>query len=208
MTRPDIAVAIGTYGDPVWAELAATRAIPSARAQGIPVVHVHSDTLASARNAAIDQVQTEMVICLDADDELEPGYTNAMDLAAADVRVPRVRYVRSGGRTQAGPIMPRVPGHTHPQCVAECLAWGNWIVIGAAIRVDLLRKVGGFEPWPLYEDWAIMVRLWQAGATFEPVPRAIYRAHVRRDSRNRAPGRDARLAAHRAIAEALGLPVP
>lgn len=203
----DVTVAIGTYGDPSWATLAAQRAIPSARTQGVPVVHVHAASLHEARNSAIDQVQTEHVIVLDADDELEPGYVNAMALGTADVRAPRVRYVRPGG-TAAGPVMLRVSGHQHPQCGGECLAYGNWIVIGAMVRTDLYRKIGGFEPWPLYEDWAAFARMWQAGATFEAIPRAIYRAHVRRDSRNRAPDRAAKLAAHRAIATALGLPVP
>jgi hypothetical protein len=44
----------------------------------------------------------------------------------------------------------------------------------------------------------------QAGASVEALPAAIYRAHVRDDSRNRAPDREARLAAHRAIAVANG----
>jgi hypothetical protein len=203
----DVTVAVATYGDPSWLALAGARAIPSARAQGVPVVSVHADSLHAARNACLDQVQTERVILLDADDELEPGYINAMAVGTADVRAPRVRYVRPGGAASPA-VMLRVSGHDHPQCCGDCLAWGNWVVIGAMVRTDLLRKVGGFEPWPLYEDWAAMARMWQAGATFEPIPRAIYRAHVRRDSRNRAPGRAARLAAHRAIAEALGLPVP
>lgn len=201
-----VTIAVATYGDPAWLDLAHQRAVPSARAQGAPVITVHADSLHAARNACLEQVQTDHVVFLDADDELEPGYLNAMAVGSADVRVPRVRYVRASGAA-APPIMPRVSGHHHA-CEADCLAYGNWVVIGAQVRADLLRKVGGFEPWPLYEDWAAFARMWQAGATFEPTPRAIYRAHVRRDSRNRAPDRDVRLAAHRAIAVELGLPVP
>jgi hypothetical protein len=47
-----------------------------------------------------------------------------------------------------------------------------------------------------------------AGATIEPIYGAVYRAHVRPDSRNRAPSREAKLAAHQAIARANGLPIP
>lgn len=205
---PPFTVAIGTYGDPAWRALAESRAIPSARAQGVPVIHVHGPSLWEARNQALDQVQTDWVAFLDADDELEPGYINAMALGTADVRVPRVRYVRPGGAS-AGPVMPRVAGHhDHPQCTAECLPWGNWIVIGAGVRADLARKVGGFRDYHWSEDWHLWSSIWQAGATFEPIPRAIYRAHVRRDSRNRGQTRAAKLAAHRAIAQDLGFPVP
>jgi cellulose synthase/poly-beta-1,6-N-acetylglucosamine synthase-like glycosyltransferase len=66
-------------------------------------------------------------------------------------------------------------------------------------RTELLRKVGGWRDWPLYEDWDLWLRCHLAGATFEAIPRAIYRAHARVDSRNRAPDRAARLAAHEAI---------
>lgn len=203
----DVTVCVATYGDPSWLQLAADRAIPSARTQGVPVISVHGPTLHEARNACLDQVQTDRVVFLDADDELEPGYLNAMAVGTADVRVPRVRYVRRGG-TAAPPVMLRVSGHVHTQCVGDCLAWGNWIVIGAMARTDLLRKVGGFADFPIFEDWHLWASCWQAGATFEPIPRAVYRAHVRRDSRNRAPDRATRLAAHQTIAEALGLPVP
>ena len=37
------------------------------------------------------------------------------------------------------------------------------------------------------------------------VPSAVYQAHVRKDSRNRAASAEVRLAAHRAIAEANGV---
>lgn len=203
---PGVSICVATFGGDEWRGLAESRAIPSARAQGVQVVAVHGVSLSKARNMALEQVETEHVIHLDADDELEPGYIAAMMQGTADVRVPRVRYIRPG--SAVGPVMLRVAGHDHPQCTGDCLQWGNWIVIGAMVRTDLLRKVGGFEPWPLYEDWSTWLSCYQAGATFEPIPSAVYRAHVRRDSRNRDPDRDTRLAVHRAIARAHGVPVP
>jgi GT2 family glycosyltransferase len=75
-------------------------------------------------------------------------------------------------------------------------------------RADLLRSVGGWRDFDWSEDWDLWVRAWQAGATIEAIPGAVYIAHVRKDSRNRAPARSAKLASHRAIARANGLPVP
>lgn len=186
------------------------RAIPSAKALGVPVVHGHAATLHDARNAAIDLVTTEWVVQLDADDELEPGFVEAMASGSADVRAPSVRYVPEGNlghRRLPAPGMPSVWAHDH-QCVADCLAAGNWLVIGAMVRTDLVRSVGGWRDFAWSEDWDLWVRCWQAGATFEPIPAAVYRAHVRRGSRNRAPSAEAKLEAHRAIARANGLPVP
>lgn len=202
----DVTVAVATFGAEHWRQLAHDRAIASVTALGLRYVHAHSDTLHDARNAGLDLVDTEWVIHLDADDELEPGYVEAMAAGTADVRVPSVRYV-SPASLPTRQRMPRVAGHTHA-CVGDCLAFGNWIVIGAAVRTELVRKVGGWRDFPWSEDWDVWVRCWLAGATFEAVPAAVYRAHVRRDSRNRGLPQTDRLAAHRAIAVANGLPVP
>jgi glycosyltransferase involved in cell wall biosynthesis len=205
MAMMDVTVAVATYGDDGWIQLASRRAIPSALALDVAVVHMHGETLHEARNAALDRVETEWVIHLDADDELEPGYIAAMASAMADLRVPSVSYVRHGRPDVAR--MPRVAGHRH-DCTADCLAWGNWLVIGTAVRADMLRKVGGWHDYPWSEDWDAWVRCWAAGATIEAVPNAVYRAHVRPDSRNRAPQHAAKMEAHRMIARANRLPVP
>jgi glycosyltransferase involved in cell wall biosynthesis len=66
-----ITVAVATYGDDTWREQA-KRAIASAQPQA-PVVYVHGDNLADARNKALALVETEYVVHLDADDILLPG---------------------------------------------------------------------------------------------------------------------------------------
>jgi hypothetical protein len=202
----DVTVAVATFGASAWQTLAETRAIPTAAALGVAVVHVHAATLHDARNGALAQVITPWVIHLDADDELEPGYLTALAAAAADVRAPAVRYVYRSG-VAAAPAMPRVAGHRHA-CGAPCLPQGNWVVVGAAVRADMVRAVGGWRDFSWSEDWDLWLRCHLAGASFEAVPAAIYRAHVRPDSRNRHQPREAKLAAHRAIAAANGVDSP
>ena len=145
---------------------------------------MHGTTLAQARNAALAQVTTEYVVHLDADDQIAAGYLEALLAGTADLRAPSVRYVR-GARARTA-VMPRVAGHHHA-CTGECLPEGNWLVVGALARADLLRAVGGWEEWPLYEDWALWLRCWKAGATVEAIPAAVYVAEARPGSRNRAP---------------------
>ena len=190
-------ICIGTFGGVEWMELAEERAIPSAKEQGVPVIHRHAPTLARARNDALALSQGEFVIFLDADDELEPGYVEAMSHGTADLRAPRIRQVR-GGRAGT-PFMPRVWGHRH-DCEAECLRRGNWLVIGTCVRADLLRSVGGFpEGIEWSEDWAAYARCWAAGGTVEAIPGAVYRAHVRDDSRNHGLSEAEKLHWHREI---------
>lgn len=203
VTQDNVTVAVATYGAAAWTRLAQTRAIPSARALGVPVVYCHGYDLQNARNQALAKVETEWVIHLDADDELERGFIAAMaSHGTADVNAPAVRYVRPGHA--AWPRMPNVAGHTH-ECGADCLPQGNWLVVGACVRTELVRRVGGWGAEPVYEDWALWLRCHLAGASFAAVPQAIYRAHVRRNSRNRAPSGRVKLATHRAIEAANGL---
>lgn len=201
----NVTVAVATFGSPDWSNLARTRAIPSALDLNVPVVHIHGATLHEARNEALAAVTTEFVCFLDADDQLERGYFDAMATGTADIRAPAVRYV-IGGTPQPERIM-RVAGHSHA-CTGDCLVDGNWIVIGAVARTERLRAVGGFRDFEWSEDWDLWLRCYQAGATVEQITGAVYRAHVRQDSRNRAPDRQQRLDAHRAIALANGVPVP
>jgi hypothetical protein len=201
----DVSVVV-PYTDEVWRGLAYRRAVPSAKALGLNVIDGYGPTLHEARNNGLAAVQTEWVVHLDADDELEAGYVEAMTSGTADVRAAAVRYIHSGRRAEE-PRMPTVAGHRHT-CVAECLPYGNWLVVGAAVRTALVRQVGGWRDFPWSEDWDLWLRCHLAGATFEPIHGAIYRAHVRANSRNRNQSRAARLDAHRAIATANGVPVP
>lgn len=202
-----VTIVVGTFGRRWWIELAQQRALPSARRFGLPVIHEHGATLDAARNQGLARVDTEWVCFLDADDELEPGYFEAMAAVGGDVRVPAVRYVRPNGLSRQPAGIPKVSGHQH-LCQAECLPFGNWIVIGAVARTALVRQVGGFDDHAWSEDWCLWGRMYLAGATFARCPDAVYRAHVRPDSRNRAAPASKRLAAHREIAQELGFPVP
>lgn len=202
----DVTIVVATFGDASWVELAEQRAIPSAEQFGVPVIHSHGDTLADARNWGLGLVTSEWVVHLDADDELDAGYLDALDRGTADVRAPAVSYIRNGRPRFAR--MPRVAGHDH-DCVADCLADGNWLVVGSMARTSLLCEAGGWRDWPCYEDWDLWARCWQTGASFEAVPDAVYRAHVRPDSRNRGQLTQAeKHAVHQQIARSVGVKVP
>lgn len=178
----DVTVAICTYGDQKWIDLACERALPSAQGQA-PVTLIHRDSLAEARNEALEACQTEFLIYLDADDELEPGYVEAMLAGQGDVRAPSVRRVKADGRAKRRTYMPRVWNHTH-ECRGDCLPLGNWVTVGAMARTDLLREVGGWGDEAIYEDFALWLRCWKAGGDIQPCPDAIYRYWESPNNRN------------------------
>lgn len=177
----DVTVIVGTFGPHFWVDMALNRAIPSAKDQA-PVIHRHADTLANARNDGAYLAETEWLCFLDADDELAPGYMDAMERGTADLRGPSVSYTAEG--RSRPPYVPRVAGHTH-ECAGTCLPQGNWLLIGTLVRRDLFLEAGGFAEYPVYEDWGLWLACWRHGATVEAVPDAVYLAHVRPESRNR-----------------------
>lgn len=191
----DVSVVVGTFGAPEWRDLAYSRAIPSVP-ENVPVIHRHGQTLAQARNEGLALVDTEWVIHLDADDELSIGYIDFMAQGTADVRGPVACYIREGRGNHIW--QPRVWGHEH-DCTAECLPDGNWLLIGSAVRTDLIRRAGGWRDWPVYEDWDLFLRCHLLGASFELVRDAIYRAWVNPESRNRGPSIEEKNRVHHEI---------
>lgn len=196
-----VTVVVATYGHPRWLKMAKDRAIPSAAEQA-PVIHVHGDNLHDARNSALHRVQTPYVIHLDGDDQLERGYVDAMATGKADVRCPAVRQIR--GRKPMPVKLARVWNHSH-DCKAKCLLDGNWLVIGACVSTDLVRRVGGWREWPVYEDFDLWQRCYLAGASFETIRTAIYRAYMRPGNRNRSLPIKARNQVHYDIDRANGV---
>lgn len=176
-----VTVIVGTFGDSYWADLARQRAIPSAEAQGVPVIHVHCDMLdtygasiAACRNQGAQQATTRDLLFLDADDELLPGFFTAMETATGDLRTPMVQYVRDG-RLDPPMFWP-----------AGDLRDGNHLIISTLMPRDLFLQVGGFrDVGDLYEDWDLWIRCFQAGATITQVPGATCRVHIDPSSKHR-----------------------
>lgn len=173
-----VGVVVATFGDQEWRRLAVDRARPSVDKQTRPadrILHVHDPScLHLARNTGLRSLDTEWVIFLDADDELDPGYIEAMlEGPLSDINQPSTLGVHEDGHEDDEPVL-----------IPERPLWdGNYIVIGAMARRQLLVDVGGFRDLPAFEDWDLWARCWLAGATIGACPEAVYRVHVRANGR-------------------------
>lgn len=181
--RGTVGVVVGTYGDPdVWGPLS-KRALASIEAQtSLPddYVSVHSDSLRQARNGGAAILDTDYLIFLDADDELDPRYVEEMRNALSRAHDPWIIYrpstfgIYEDGTCDGRPAM--IP--------STDLKRTNCIVIGAMCPKDMFHEVGGFKDYPILEDWALWRAMVAEGAIVKEVPHAIYRVHVRPQSRN------------------------
>lgn len=191
---------VASFGSREWAHLGWRHAYASVAAQAgeVLVEHQSDGTLASARNTAAERASGTHLIFLDADDQLAPGYVDAMRRAlplavGPSLFVPQVQYVGRAGRAQAQPFF--YPEVDHRK--------GNWMVIGTMVPRDVFLKVGGFdERWPIYEDWCLLARLIDAGCKPVKVPEAVYLAQRTPGSRNHSKSRQGRVFWHQKIGAA------
>lgn len=180
-----ISVCVGTYGDEEWKGIAQERAVPSAKAEfphEIIVKHHKRGTIASVRNACARKATGEWLVFLDADDELAPGYLDAMTFAAE-------KHYRVGYPVLLTPIVQKVtrgrmaPPAFYPEVA---LAIGNWLVIGTMLKRDLFLKADGFGDYPHgFEDWSLWAKCAKLGARPVKVKQAIYRQHINPRSKHR-----------------------
>lgn len=193
----NLTIMICAFGNPKWRDLAYSRAFPTAAEQALTLVTYQPDgTLAQVRNTAAEEADTEWLCFLDADDELDYGYVDAMRRhAVGDVLLaPAVKYV-DPRRNTAPAAMPNAYGDMRR--VNRC-------VIGTLIRRETFWSQGGFSEWPCYEDWDLFLGAHLAGAKIVEVPDAVYKAHVRHGSRN-LPTRDVAVRVHSEIRAKHGL---
>ena len=171
-----VSVIIATFGENDLYRRLALRAAASVTQQTVEpleVVRVHGDTLQKARNEGAELAKGEWLIFLDADDELDPRYVEAMLAAEGDIRRPATLGIVDGVEDVAPVMIPK-----------RDLLMSNYIVIGAMHRREDFLAVGGFNNYPCLEDWDLWLRIVYNGAEVVDVPEAVYRVHVIPDSRN------------------------
>lgn len=183
-----VTVVVGSHGDDSWARLASERAVPSALRSGadeVMIDHHPNGTRAQVRNALTDAAAGDYIVTLDADDELAPGYCDAireMD-PCGELVVPRVQYVR-GHRAGAPHFLPE-----------QDIRVDNWMVVGTAFPREVFLKVGGWRTLTgtgtmnEADDWDLWARLTNDGCGIAYCAAAVYRAFVDRPSAHRQSGR-------------------
>ena len=139
----------------------------------------HAEDLATARNTGARHARGERLVFLDADDWLDLDFVDRI-VETEDVLQPRTAFYNEDGEL----ITP-----DHYIVARDDLLHGNHIVVGAPVNRELFLDVGGFDGYPIYEDWALWLKLREAGATFGTTS-GTYNVTLRTDGRNNGPVND------------------
>ncbi len=147
--------------------------------------HRHNRGLAGARNTALEHARGELVLPLDADNQLLAGGL-ALLLAALDAE-PDAAFAYGLLREfdESGPVGLRGLYPWDP----ERLRYGNYVDALALIRRDALVELGGYAtdmPEQGYEDWDLWCRFAQHGLRGAWVAQVVANYRVRADSMSAA----------------------
>jgi glycosyltransferase involved in cell wall biosynthesis len=163
-------VIVVTYGSEAW------RLRGEATAKAHDAHHFHAErytSLGDARNQAIAHVDPQGFICIvDADDQLAPGYIEAMDYA---------RLQRDDLGTPALQL-----GDEPARCLEDrdIIHGNNPCPVGTLIHRSMFEEAGRFWGEPAWEDWSLYRRAVLSGACVHFVPGAVYIANSTSNGRN------------------------
>lgn len=189
----EVAVIIGTFGDDEWNDRGEQLLIDTSVQQTVRplVVHYHhADSLQKARNggAELAPETVEWLVFLDADDELDSHFVETLleyehDADILQTAVRGFTLNEDGWTREWLDPVPVLHRQKYP------LKTTNYLIIGSPIRTDIFRSVGGFDDWPVLEDWAFFLKAYNAGAKFGELYDAVYFINDNH-ARNRHPDID------------------
>lgn len=180
----------------------AVRSVRHQQAQPVGGILIEVDDLrrgpAVIRNGLVDNVATEWVAFLDADDELHPDHLHGLvargEETGADLVWSWARWEPSrepsAERLEPPPWLERQRDPAAAERY-EDLERANWIPVVVLARADMVRRVGGFPTDPgdmprgRDEDWGLWLRLRAAGARFAMHPATTWTYHASAAGRNR-----------------------
>ena len=169
MPVPLVSVVIPVFGEAN--EAFAPEAIASVRAQTVPAeiivvgeepingadkfVRDYGQGVWLARNCGIDEASGTYIICLDADDKLEPTYIEKA-LAMADKAEDKDKVIVSSHMQEFGL---RSNVWDLPVYSKDLLAEANILHCASMFSKELWALSGGYPPAIGYEDWEFWIRL-------------------------------------------------
>lgn len=164
-------IILTTWGSDEWLKRGVEAA---ARIQGANHLHVSEPRSAGdARNRAVDYFDPpEWLLFLDADDNLAPGYLQAMQAACEHKRQLLTPALKLGDN-EAACLTDRDIIHGLNPCP-----------IGTLIHRNMFEEAGRFWDEPAWEDFAMFQRAVLVGAEIRFVPEAVYIASHNPKGRN------------------------
>lgn len=135
--------------------------------------YIENSGVAFARNLGISQAKYDYIICLDADDILNPEIKDIVP--TTDIVAIGVQHFEARNDIQLPP----------DNITLEQLKQNNLMPVSSPFTKEIWRKVGGFdEKIKGYEDWKFWIDCLKLGATISSVRKPLLNYRIHANSRN------------------------
>lgn len=166
----EVTLIVATFGDSEWMVRGREAGVRAKKYGADEVITVHGLTLAAARNSGAELAKGDWLCFLDADDELAPGYFDAMRA----VENPKDKL-----------LAPRLKlNDKEIDLTARDIDVMNPCCIGTLVSKEDFFSAGKFWDEPAWEDWSLFRRCHLLGCRVVHVPGAVYLANSSPDGRN------------------------
>jgi glycosyltransferase involved in cell wall biosynthesis len=138
------------------------------------IIHDENKGLSAARNTGIENAKGDYILCLDADDTLEPDF---IELTVDQDDIVATYQNEFGARNE------KLRWLEHP-VLSDFMEY-NQIPAGCLFKKELWEKVGGYDEAMRegYEDWDFWVRiLKETDATITTMPFYLFNYRIHSDS--------------------------
>lgn len=143
----------------------------------LQVIHKKNQGVAEARNTGIKKAHGKYIVCLDADDILEPTYLEKCLIvleAHPDVSLATAHQQMFGVVQELYKKSPYDPLNLYHD---------NMVLTAAVFRKHAWEVAGGFMPGIGYEDWELWLRFAEHGFWGRLIPEALFRYRTALQSR-------------------------
>ena len=129
---------------------------------------------ATARNTGLQRVTGEWVVFFDSDDEMSPTFLSdvqeAFERTKANVVATSTYMIFPNGKKKK-----RVVYHT--KSVADQILTGMLATQGMCFQTEYLKKLGGWHPVPIWNDWLLGINLLLDNPKLTWLPQSYHYIH-------------------------------
>lgn len=141
----------------------------------IKYIYQENQGLVGARRTGVDASTGEYIMCLDADDEIDPEYVpSCADLLDSGCSIACSNWVEFQNNPENGPDYIHNIDVFHLSYEDFMIA--NRIIVAAMFTKEIYNKVGGYDPYCKlgYEDWELWLNMVRHKARIGVVQKILY----------------------------------
>lgn len=146
----------------------------------VKVINKQNDGLSEARNSGVKEARGKYIVCLDADDKIDPDYLGLVVGVFEKSQKSNLGFVTTwvqefGDRNNVW----KTEGYDPSKLMVM-----NLVHAGSMFTKDMWEKVGGYKKTMKggYEDWEFWISAVEKGYSWERIPKPLFNYRIKNES--------------------------